>query len=150
MPKRSPWESYHKRQREIDRKVFDLIQSTKHMCLCSHAQGFHWDTDDGKNVGECADADCPCKAFDEDVLFEARLRAELAAGSTAKRDEAGGDDPLARAMRAEEDREVSAEEPWDRALHADRHARPASPGPPRCRTLRPWTRYASLVVAPRI
>jgi hypothetical protein len=45
MSKRSPWESYHQRQREIDRKVFDLIQSTKHMCLCSHAQGFHWDTD---------------------------------------------------------------------------------------------------------
>jgi hypothetical protein len=129
MPKRSPWESYHKRQREIDRKVFDLIQSTKHMCLCSHAQGFHWDTDDGKNVGECADADCPCKAFDEDVLFEARLRAELAAGGTAMCDEAGDDDPLARAVRAEEEREVSAEEAWDRALHADR-PRPTGKPPP--------------------
>src|SRR5437588_1577791 len=119
MPRRSPWESYHRRQREIDRKVFDLMQSSKHMCVCSHARGFHWDTNEGKNVGKCVDADCPCEAFDEDVLYHARLRADLAAGTSAKRKEAG-DDALARAMRAEEQREVSAEEAWDRALHADR------------------------------
>lgn len=29
MPKRSPWESYHRRQQQIDRKVFDLMQSTE-------------------------------------------------------------------------------------------------------------------------
>jgi hypothetical protein len=133
MPKRSPWASYHKRQREIDRKVFDLVQSTAHMCLCSHAQGFHWDTDEGKNVGKCVDANCPCEAFDEDILYHARLRAELAAGTRSKRNEANGDDPLARAMRVEDDREVSADEAWDRALHADR---PRPTGTPRPSTIR--------------
>ena len=120
MPKHSPWESYHKQQGAINAKIFDLWRSAAHMCRCSHAQGFHWDTDEGKNVGKCVDADCPCEAFDEDVLYHARLRAELAAGVNAKRDDAGDDDALARAMRTEEQREVSAEEAWDRALHADR------------------------------
>jgi hypothetical protein len=120
MPKRSPYESYHKRQRQISVKVFDLMQSTAHMCLCTHVQGFHWNTDDGKNLGKCADADCPCEAFDEDVLYHARLRAELAAGTNARRDAAGDDDALGRAMRAQEEREVSAEETWDHALHAKR------------------------------
>lgn len=64
------------------------MQSTAHMCLCTYAQGFRWNTDDGKNLGKCADADCPCEAFDEDVLYHARPRAELAAGTSAKRDEA--------------------------------------------------------------
>jgi hypothetical protein len=130
MPKRSPWESYHKRQRAINAKVFDLMQSTAHMCLCSHAQGFHWDTDEGKNVGKCADADCPCEAFDEDVLYHARLRAELAAGGTAKRDDAGDDDDaLAGAMRAEDQREVTDDEAWDWALHADRPRPTGTPRP---------------------
>ncbi|AYE95815.1 hypothetical protein C0J29_14380 [Mycobacterium paragordonae] len=73
MAKRSPYEGYYKRQRQIDSKVFDIMLSTKHMCLCNHPQGFHWNTDDGENVGKCVDADCPCEAFDEDVLYEARL-----------------------------------------------------------------------------
>lgn len=131
MPKRSPWESYHRRQQQIDRKVFDLMQSTAHMCLCGHAQGFHWDTDDGDNVGRCVDADCLCGTFDEDVLFHARLRAELSQGGTAKRSEPG-DDALARAMRDEEGRDVSDDETWDRVLHADR-SRPT--GKPRSSAL---------------
>lgn len=128
MPKRSPYESYHKRQRAINAKVFDLMQSTAHMCLCTHALGFHWNTDEGANVGKCVDADCPCEAFEEDVLFHARLRAELATGSTAKRDEAD-DDALARAMRAEDQREVTDDETWDRALHADRPRPTGTPRP---------------------
>jgi len=128
MPKRSPWERHHKRERAANAKILDIMLSTKHMCLCGHPQGFHWANDDGENVGECAPADCACKAFDEDVLAEARLRAKLATGGTAKRNEAGYDDALARAMRAQEDREVSAEEAWDRALHAKR---PNPTGKPR-------------------
>ncbi|MDP7735131.1 hypothetical protein [Mycobacterium paragordonae] len=130
--KRSPFESYHKRQRQINAKVFDLIQSTAHMCLCDHPQGFHWTTDDGENVGKCVDADCPCEAFDEDVLYEARLHAELAQGRSAKPDNAG-DDAVARAMRAEEERDVDADEVWDWALHAKR---PNPIGRPRPDTLR--------------
>ncbi|MCG5431797.1 hypothetical protein LV457_05760 [Mycobacterium sp. MYCO198283] len=42
------------------------------------------------------------------------------------------DDALARAMRAEEQREVSADEAWDRALHAKR---PNPIGKPRRETL---------------
>jgi hypothetical protein len=128
MPRRSPWESHYKRERAANRKIFDIMRSTKHMCLCGHPQGFHWANDDGENVGECAPADCACKAFDEDVLAEARLRAELAAGGAAKRDDAGDDDALARAMRAEEQHEVTDDEAWDRALHADR---PRPTGKPR-------------------
>jgi len=89
------------------------------MCLCGHPQGFHWANEDGESVGECAPSDCACEAFDEDVLAEARRCAELARGGTARSDEAD-DDALARAMRAEEGREVSAEEAWDRVLHARR------------------------------
>ena len=128
MPKRSPWERHHKRERAANAKILDIMLSTKHMCLCGHPQGFHWANNDGENIGECAPADCSCKAFDEDVLAEARLRAELAKGGTAKRNEAGDDDALARAMRAEEDCAVSAEEAWDRALHAKR---PNPAGKPR-------------------
>lgn len=132
MPKRSPWERYHQQRRAADAKILDIMLSTKHMCLCGHPQGFHWADDSGENVGECAPADCACKAFDEDVLAEARLHAELATGGAAKPDEAGADDALARAMRAKEQREISAEEAWDRALHADR-LRPT--GEPRPSTL---------------
>jgi len=119
MAKRSPYEGYYKRQRQIDSKVFDIMLSTKHMCLCDHPQGFHWDTGDGENVGNCVDADCPCEAFEEDVLYEARRRAELTQSRSAKPDDAG-DDALARVMRAEEERDVDADEVWDRALHAKR------------------------------
>lgn len=132
MPKRSPWERYHQQQRAADAKILDIMLSTKHICLCGHPQGFHWADDSGENVGECAPADCACKAFDEDVLVEARLRAELATSGAAKRDEADADDALARAMHAEEQREISAEEAWDRALHADR---PRPTGKPRPSTL---------------
>jgi hypothetical protein len=90
------------------------VLSSAHTCLCGHVQGFHWDTDEGDNLGKCVDAECPCEAFDEDVLYGARLRAETAAGGTLERNEAGDDDALARAMRAEEEnRDVSAEETWD-------------------------------------
>ena len=41
MPKRSPWASYHKRQRQIDSKVFDIVLSASHPCTCGHVQGFH-------------------------------------------------------------------------------------------------------------
>lgn len=132
MPKRSPWERYHRQQRAADAKILDIMLSTKHMCLCGHPQGFHWADDSGENVGECAPSDCACMEFDEDVLAEARTRAELATGSAAERDEADPDDALARAMRAEEQREVSYEEAWDRALHADR---PRPTGRPRRSTL---------------
>ena len=98
MPKRSPWERRHKRERAANAKILDIMLSTKHMCLCGHPQGFHWANDDGENVSECAPADCACKAFDEDVLAEARLRAKLATAGTAKRNEARDDDALARAM----------------------------------------------------
>jgi hypothetical protein len=87
MPKRSPWERYHQQQRAADAKILDIMLSTKHMCLCGHPQGFHWADDSGENVGECAPADCACKAFDEDVLAEARLRAEA---DLAKLSEASG------------------------------------------------------------
>ncbi|PJE01900.1 hypothetical protein [Mycobacterium sp.] len=132
MAKRSPYEGYYKRQRQIDSKVFDIMLSNKRMCLCDHPQGLHWDTDDGENVGKCVDADCECEAFDEDVLYEALLRAELTQGRSAKPDDAG-DDALARVMRAEEERDVDADEVWDRALHAKR---PNPIGRPR-----PDTRY---------
>lgn len=132
MPKRSPFESYHKRQREINSKVYDIVLSANHTCLCGHVQGFHWNTDDGENLGKCVDADCPCEAFDEDVLYEARLRAELA-GTSARREGPGDDDALTRAMRAEEQRDVSTDEAWDRAIHADR---PRPNGSPRRSTKR--------------
>lgn len=106
--------------------------STKHMCLCDHPQGFHWDTDDGENIGRCVDADYQCEAFDEDVLYEARLRAELTQARIAKPDDAG-DDALARVMRIEEERDIEADEVWDRALHLKR---PNTIGRPRPDTLR--------------
>jgi hypothetical protein len=132
MPKRSPWERYYNRQREINRKVYDLMRSSKHTCMCGHAQGFHWNTDVGENLGKCVDADCPCEAFDEDVLYHARLNARLARGRNVEHDDTSDDDALSRAMRADEDREVDAEEAWDRALHADR---PRPTGKPRPSTL---------------
>ncbi|MCA2245875.1 MULTISPECIES: hypothetical protein [Mycobacterium] len=130
MPKRSPWERYRQQQRAADAKILDIMLSSKHMCLCGHPQGFHWADDSGENVGECAPADCACKGFDEDVFAEARRRAELATGIGADtRDEAGVDDALARAMRAEEQRQVSAEELWGRVLHADRSRPTSKPRP---------------------
>jgi hypothetical protein len=98
--------------------------SAKHICLCTHVQGFHWD--DG--VGKCADAECSCEAFDEDV-FTSALPPPTA--NAAKHDVGG--DALARAMRLEEEREVSDDEAWDRGLHADR---PRPTGKPRPSTLR--------------
>ena len=95
--------------------MLDIWMSAKHICLCTHVQGFHWDN----GVGKCVDADCRCEAFDEDVLAAAQLAAGQLPGATAERDE-GCDDALARAMRAEEQREVGDDEAWDRALHADR------------------------------
>ena len=130
MPKRSPWASYHKRQRQIDSKVFDIVLSASHPCTCSHVQGFHWNTDDGENLGNCADAECPCEAFDEDTFAAAQLAAGVlptTAAAAVEQDD-GEDDALRRAMRAEEQRKVSADEAWDRALHADR---PRPTGKPR-------------------
>jgi hypothetical protein len=129
---RSPWERHYKRERAANAKIFDIMLSAKHMCLCGHPQGFHWANEDGECVGECVPADCACIAFDEDVLAGARLRAGLAWGGEANRDEASDDDALARGMRAEEQRDVSAEETWDRALHA---GRPRPSGKPRPSTL---------------
>ena len=83
------------------------------MCLCTHVQGFHWD--DG--VGRCGVADCACTAFDEDVF--ASVQPPATAGGPVGHDEGGGD-ALARAMRTEMQREVSDDEVWERALHADR------------------------------
>ncbi|MEO3757310.1 hypothetical protein ABGB19_03335 [Mycobacterium sp. B14F4] len=134
MPKRSPWERYHKQQRAIDAKVFHIVLSSNHPCRCGHVQGFHWSTDDGENLGKCADAECPCEAFDEDTFTAAQLAAGVLPTTTAAAAEQddGKDDALRRAMRAEEQREVSAEEAWDRAMHTDR---PRTTGKPRRSTL---------------
>lgn len=134
MGKRSPYESYHRRQRQIDSAVLKIMLSA--ICLCEHPQGFHHNTDDGANLGKCVDADCPCEAFDEDVLYEARLRAELAQGTSAKRDEAADDDALARAMREHERREIAADRTWEQSWdHALEARRPNHTGKPRRETL---------------
>lgn len=134
MAKRSPWASYHKRQRQIDSKVFDIVLSASHPCVCGHVQGFHWDTDEGRHLGKCVDAECPCEEFDEDTFAAAQLAAGVLPTTTAAPvEDDDGDDALRRAMRAEEQREVSAEEAWDRALYAERPrptgARPRSAKP---------------------
>lgn len=121
---RSPWEREHKRQRAANAKMLDIWMSAKHICLCGHVQGFHWD--DG--VGKCVDAECSCEAFDEDVLAAAQLAAGQLPGGTAERD-GTGDDALARAMRADEQREVSDGDAWDRALHSDRPRPIGRPAP---------------------
>lgn len=97
-------------------------------------QGFHWNTDEGENTGECADAECPCEAFDEDTFAAAQLAAGVLPTTTAKaaeRDD-GDDDALMRAMRDEQQREVSAEEAWERAVQAKR---PNPIGKPRRETM---------------
>jgi hypothetical protein len=134
--KRSPWQRHHERERAADAKMLGIILSMKHMCLCGHPSGFHWANEDGKPVGECAPADCDCKAFDEDVLAEARRQAEMrmpAAAVRVEADEDEEDDALLRAMRTHENREVSSDEAWDRALHAKR---PNPIGKPRPDVLR--------------
>lgn len=131
MPKRSPWERHYKREREINRKVLDLMLSASHPCLCGHVQGFHWANDNGENVGKCADAECGCTAFDEDLLAAGQLAAGVLPTTTrptAEQDDDGGDDALARAMRAEQERRIDDGEVWDRVLHADR---PRPNGKPR-------------------
>jgi hypothetical protein len=110
---RSRWERERKRERAANAKMLDIYMSAKQMCLCTHVQGFHWD--DG--VGRCGVADCECTAFDEDVVASLL---PPAAGGVAAGHNAGGEDALARAMRAEMQREVSDDEAWDNALHADR------------------------------
>lgn len=135
MPKRSPWARYPKRQRQIDSKVFDIVLSASHPCTCGHVQGFHWNTDDGENLGKCADAECLCEAFDEDTFAAAQLAAGVlptATSAAAAEQDDGEDDALRRAMCGEEQREVSAEEAWDRVVHADR---PRPTGKPRRSTL---------------
>lgn len=136
MPKRSPFERYRKQQQAANYKYFALWLSKRHPCVCGHPQGFHRDTDEGKHTGRCEPADCSCAAFDEDVFAAAQIEAGVlpTTADAAAHDDSGGEVPLARAMRAEEDRrEVSAEEAWDRALHVKR---PNPIGKPRPDTLR--------------
>jgi hypothetical protein len=61
---RSRWERERKREAAANANILDIYMSAKHICLCTHVQGFHWDDD----VGRCGVADCACTAFDEDVL----------------------------------------------------------------------------------
>jgi hypothetical protein len=118
---RSRWERERQREARANARMLDIWMSAKHVCLCTHVQGFHWD--DG--VGRCGDADCACTAFDEDPFGSVLPPAK--AGTPPGHDE-GGEDALARAMRAEGQREVSDDEAWDRALYADR---PRPTGRPR-------------------
>lgn len=122
MPKRSPWERHHKREGAANAKMFQIWLSANHPCHCGHPQGFHRDTGDGKNIGRCEPADCNCTAFEENVLAGAQLGVGVlpTTGGAAGRKEAADNDALTRAMRAEEQRDVSADEVWDWALHADR------------------------------
>jgi hypothetical protein len=134
MPKHSPFERYRKRQNAANSKYLDIWRSQSHPCVCGHPQGFHWPDDEGECAGKCGDADCDCTAFDEDVFAAAQLAAGVlpaTTAATASRNEAG-DDALARAMRAEEQRRVDDDEVWHRAVHAKR---PNPIGKPRRDTL---------------
>lgn len=132
--KRSPWASYHKKQQAANSKYLDIWYSQRHPCVCGHPQGFHRDTDEGENTGKCEPADCDCTAFDEDLFAAAQIAAGVLPTTTtdATEPDHGEDDPLTRAMRDQEQREVSAEEAWNWAVQADR---PRPTGKPRPGTL---------------
>ena len=70
MPKRSPLESYRKRQQAANSKYLDIWLSKSHPCVCGHVQGFHWPDDVGECVGKCGDADCGCTAFDHGIHLQ--------------------------------------------------------------------------------
>lgn len=134
MSRRSPWAHHYEQERAANARVLDIALSASHPCGCGHVQGFHYDTDDGKSLGKCVDADCPCTEFDEDIFLAAQLEAGLLPTTTvAAEKDSAEDDPLVRAMQAEEQREVDAEEAWDWAVYADR---PRPTGAPRPSTRR--------------
>lgn len=124
MSRRNPFGNYHKRQQAADSTYLDIWLSTHHPCACGHPQGFHWNTDQGENLGKCVDAECGCTEFDEDTFAAAQLAAGIVPAAAAEQDEAAHDDGLARAMREHEQREIAAdqtwEQTWDHVVHTSR------------------------------
>jgi hypothetical protein len=113
---RNRWERERKREAAANAKILDIYMSAKHICQCTHVQGFHWDA----GVGRCGVADCACTAFDEDVFAKVQPPAAQIPATGGAGHDADGEDALARAMRAEMQHEVTDDETWERALHADR------------------------------
>jgi len=101
-----------RKERELEaarnRKVFELYhaEAEGRFCLCGHSPAFHWD--DGQ--GRCVDADCGCKAYDENVFAGLDTRHK-------KRSAADDEDGLARAMGQAERATVDDEVSWDHAVH---------------------------------
>jgi hypothetical protein len=81
------------------------------VCLCEHPQAFHWDNDKGDCLGHCGVDGCDCSAYDENVFAGIKPRPE-------KQTAPDGEDALARAMRAEEQRASSEVGDWEWAVRA--------------------------------
>jgi hypothetical protein len=110
--------SYYRKQRALEKaqlgKLLDLYHAEHEgrFCVCGHSPAFHWNYQPGRedSLGRCADADCGCKAYDENVF------AGMEARDTRQKQRAEDDkDGLARAVRQAENAPSDAES-WEQAV----------------------------------